>query len=166
MSADYYGEFARLMPSRLRAEGEFVAMMSNGTSGDINNIPFTVTRPPREPFEQSASWHRRPPTPRGSPTGRSRNTAPTRGSAWSSGRSTLKYRRPTAEQVAAAKAVLAVKDKAEIEKLPNLARHYARNVVRGGRAEETIKVTCRPSASATSPSAACRSRRSPRSASS
>jgi neutral ceramidase len=27
-------------------------MMSNGTSGDINNIPFGVTRPPREPFEQ------------------------------------------------------------------------------------------------------------------
>ena len=27
-------------------------MMSNGTSGDINNIPFGVIRPPREPFEQ------------------------------------------------------------------------------------------------------------------
>ena len=27
-------------------------MMSNGASGDINNIPFLVTRPPREPFEQ------------------------------------------------------------------------------------------------------------------
>ena len=48
LSADYFGEFARLMPSRLRAGKNFVAMMSNGTSGDINNIPFTVTRPPRE----------------------------------------------------------------------------------------------------------------------
>jgi hypothetical protein len=50
VSADYYGEFARLMPSRVGAGEDFVAMMSNGTSGDINNIPFLVTRPPREPF--------------------------------------------------------------------------------------------------------------------
>ena len=50
LSADYFGEFARLMPIRLRAGEKFVAMMSNGTSGDINNIPFTVTRPPREPL--------------------------------------------------------------------------------------------------------------------
>src|SRR5690606_28256047 len=52
VSADYFGEFARVMPSRLRGGEEFVAMMSNGASGDINNIPFTVIRPPREPFEQ------------------------------------------------------------------------------------------------------------------
>ena len=52
VSADYYGEYARLMPSRLRSNGKLVAMMSNGTSGDINNTPFTVIRPPREPFEQ------------------------------------------------------------------------------------------------------------------
>lgn len=45
VSADYYGEFARVMPSRLRAGDDFVAAMSNGTSGDINNIPFGVTRP-------------------------------------------------------------------------------------------------------------------------
>jgi len=43
VSADYYGEFARLMPFRVGAGEDFVAMMSNGTSGDINNIPFLVT---------------------------------------------------------------------------------------------------------------------------
>ncbi len=52
VSADYFGEFSRLMPSRLRGDQNFVAMMSNGTSGDINNLPFLVTRPRREPFEQ------------------------------------------------------------------------------------------------------------------
>ncbi len=52
VSADYFGEFARLMPSRLRGDGTMVAMLANGASGDINNIPFTVTRPPRETFEQ------------------------------------------------------------------------------------------------------------------
>jgi len=51
ISADYFGEFARLMQSRV-GDGDFVAMMSNGTSGDINNISFLVKRPPRKPFEQ------------------------------------------------------------------------------------------------------------------
>ncbi len=51
ISADYFGEFSRLMQSRV-SDGDFVAMISNGTSGDINNIPFLVNRPPRKPFEQ------------------------------------------------------------------------------------------------------------------
>lgn len=52
-SADYYGEFARLMPSRMRnPANNFVAFMSNGSSGDINNIDFYGIRPPRAPFEQ------------------------------------------------------------------------------------------------------------------
>ena len=54
---------------------------------------------------------------------------------------TLKYRRPTAEQVAEAKAVLAVKDKDAIEKLPRLAQNYARNVVAAAeRTEDTVTV--------------------------
>jgi len=53
VSADYFGEFARLMVTRLRADGErFVGILSNGTSGDVNNINFANRRPPREPFEQ------------------------------------------------------------------------------------------------------------------
>jgi neutral ceramidase len=67
-SADYFGEFSRLMPSRLsyNPPKNFVAMMTNGTSGDINNIPFKISRPPREGFEQcrivatkaaDAAWH-------------------------------------------------------------------------------------------------------------
>jgi neutral ceramidase len=54
-SADYYGEFARIMPYRIGGSNppdNFVAMMTNGTSGDINNIDFHGTRPPRAPFEQ------------------------------------------------------------------------------------------------------------------
>ncbi|QDT14887.1 hypothetical protein [Alienimonas californiensis] len=54
-SADYFGEFARIMPHRLGGtnppEG-FVALLTNGASGDINNIDFHGTRPPRAPFEQ------------------------------------------------------------------------------------------------------------------
>jgi hypothetical protein len=54
-SADYYGEFARVMPFRVGGSNppdNFVAMMTNGTSGDINNIDFYSKRPPRAPFEQ------------------------------------------------------------------------------------------------------------------
>jgi hypothetical protein len=55
VSADYFGEFARLIKEKLAAEGAeagFVGILSNGTSGDVNNIDFTRTRPRREPFEQ------------------------------------------------------------------------------------------------------------------
>ncbi len=54
-SADYYGEFARIMPYRLggsKPPENLVAFMTNGTSGDINNIDFHSKRAPRAPFEQ------------------------------------------------------------------------------------------------------------------
>ena len=54
-SADYFGEFARVMPYRIGGSNppdNFVAFMTNGTSGDINNIDFHSTRAPRAPFEQ------------------------------------------------------------------------------------------------------------------
>jgi len=54
-SADYFGEFARIMPFRVAGRNppdNFVAMMTNGASGDINNIDFDRKRPPRAPFEQ------------------------------------------------------------------------------------------------------------------
>ena len=43
VSADYFGAFARRMSELLERDGEgppFVPMLSNGTSGDINNINF------------------------------------------------------------------------------------------------------------------------------
>lgn len=141
MSADYFGEFARVMPSRLRAGPDFVAMMSNGTSGDINNIPFGVTRPPREPFEQirivaqkaaDTAWHAHRKIEKHRPDlklGMLQREV------------TLKYRKPDAAQLAEAKAVVAVKDKAAIEKMPRLAQNYARNVINAyERPEETLTV--------------------------
>jgi neutral ceramidase len=141
MSADYFGEFARLMPSRVRGGENFVAMMSNGTSGDINNIPFGVTRPPREPFEQirivaqkaaDTAWlaHRKIEKHQSDvPLGMLQREI------------TLKYRRPSAQDVAEAKAVLAIKDKDAIEKLPRLAQNYARSVVNASeRPEDTLTV--------------------------
>jgi hypothetical protein len=141
ISADYFGEFARLMPSRVHGDENFVAIMSNGTSGDINNIPFGVTRPPREPFEQIRLV-----------AGKAADAA------WLAQRKiekhrsdvrlgmlqraiTLKYRRPTPQQVAEAKIVAAVKDKTEIEKLPRLAQNYARSTIAAAeRPDDTITV--------------------------
>ena len=141
VSADYYGEFARLMPSRLSAGDKFVAMMSNGTSGDINNIPFLVNRPPREPFEQirivagkaaDAAWHARATIGAHRPDARL---------GMRQREVTLKQRRPTAEQIERAKAVLAVTDEAERAKLPNLADAYARRTLSLAEATETLGVT-------------------------
>jgi len=56
VSADYFGEFARQIARRLDAktDGEkpFVGIMSNGTSGDINNINFFNPQPRKDPFVQ------------------------------------------------------------------------------------------------------------------
>ena len=141
VSADYYGEFARLMPSRVNGDANFVAILSNGTSGDINNIPFNVTRPPREPFEQvrivaqkaaDTAWFALRKIEKHDPNVRL---------GMVQREVTLKYRRPTDEQLSAAKAVLAIKDKAEREKLPNLAESYARSTLAAAeRKEEAVNV--------------------------
>ncbi len=55
VSADYYGAFAQRVQELLapeRGAPPFVAMMSNGTSGDVNNIDF------RQPREKQPPWSR------------------------------------------------------------------------------------------------------------
>lgn len=54
-SADYFAYFGDKMQELLKAdrqEPRFVGIMSNGTSGDINNINFAAPRPQRQPYEQ------------------------------------------------------------------------------------------------------------------
>ncbi|MBN8628171.1 MAG: neutral/alkaline non-lysosomal ceramidase N-terminal domain-containing protein [Planctomycetes bacterium] len=139
VSADYFGEFARVMPSRVRGDESFVAMMSNGASGDINNNPFGSSRPPREEFEQirivaqktaDASWRALQKIDQyhsDAPVDIRRRTI------------TVKLRRPSADDVAAAKEVLAIKNEDEIAKLPRLAQKYAGNIVAAAeRPEETL----------------------------
>lgn len=55
LSADYYGAFCQRLAELLNAERQdppFVAILSNGTSGDINNNDFRAKRPPQKPYEQ------------------------------------------------------------------------------------------------------------------
>jgi hypothetical protein len=115
-------------------------MMSNGTSGDINNIPFLVKRPPREPFEQiqvvakktaEAAWQAQ------STIGVHRRDVRL---GMIQREVTLGRRRPTEQQIAAAEAVLAVEDQAERDKLPRLAENYARRTLSLAKASETVTV--------------------------
>ena len=55
LSADYYGEFCDRITDRLgaaRQDPPFVPILSNGTSGDINNVDFRQPRPQRPPYAQ------------------------------------------------------------------------------------------------------------------
>ncbi len=55
VSADYFGEFARIVEEKLAVEGDHppvVGILSNGTSGDVNNINFRNRRPASKPFER------------------------------------------------------------------------------------------------------------------
>lgn len=143
MSADYYGEFARVMPSRVRGDENFVAMMSNGASGDINNIPFNVIRPPREPFEQIRIVAQKAADTAWFATQKIEKLRSDVRLGMVQREVTLKYRRPTDQQIAEAQAIVAVKDKEAIEKLPRLAQNYARNIISAAQREEktiTVKI--------------------------
>src|SRR5262245_5971774 len=56
LSADYFAEFANLMTRKIgaaKANPPFVGIMSNGTSGNINNTNFGAgSRPGKPPYEQ------------------------------------------------------------------------------------------------------------------
>jgi neutral ceramidase len=54
ISADYFGEFARQLKQKLNAGDDFVGIMSNGTSGDINIWDFmNIGNYPTEYFAKS-----------------------------------------------------------------------------------------------------------------
>jgi neutral ceramidase len=55
VSADYFGYYSKAVERLLGSEMQdppVVAMMANGTSGDINNINFRTPRGRKEPYEQ------------------------------------------------------------------------------------------------------------------
>jgi hypothetical protein len=55
ITADYFGVFAKQMKSKLKAGDGFVAMMTNGTSGDANIVDFLQPdRYPKQLFAKSA----------------------------------------------------------------------------------------------------------------
>ncbi len=128
VSADYFGEFARQIEKRLFPEGQldalppFVGIMSNGTSGDINNIQFMNPRARKKPFEQmrhvaSLVADR---IDQAMPNVKYQRSLTM---AMAQSELTLKVRKPTSDRVAQAKEFLAEPDD---KKLPPRAKAYAR----------------------------------------
>ena len=55
ISADYYGMYCQRLERLLHGDEQdppMVALMANGTSGDVNNINFVHPRPAKKPYEQ------------------------------------------------------------------------------------------------------------------
>ncbi len=141
VSADYFGEFARQIESRMAPPGgdrkvPFVGIMSNGTSGDINNINFRNPQPRKKPFEQiryvagdvadkifqayQQTQHR-----------------PSITLAMAQRELELNIRKPTPEQLARAKRFLAEPDES---KLPPRAKAYARFAIQLAELPPTDKL--------------------------
>ncbi len=110
VSADYFGEFAGLIEKRLGANHEkhppMVAIMSNGTSGDINNLNFPHPRKKTDNFQQMRAVAGRVAD---AVTDSYRSVDHRRDVtlAMAQQKLTLNKRRPTPEQVAKAKKLLA-----------------------------------------------------------
>jgi len=141
VSADYFGEFARIVPYRVAgrsAPDDFVAMLSNGASGDINNIDFHGDRPPRAPFEQirvvatkvaDAVWR----------ATREMDYYRDPEVAMVERRITLHRRKPGEKAVAEAKRVIDL-PREELDELPRLAPHYAMRTLRLAERPDTVDV--------------------------
>jgi hypothetical protein len=128
VSADYFGEFAQQIGERLRAQGagpDFVGILSNGTSGDVNNIDFEHPATRMEPFEKIRQV-----------AGRLADSAltayrETKFQDWvplnaEQRELPLKYRKPTAEMAERARRVLAQRDD---RNLPQHAKAYAERIL-------------------------------------
>lgn len=52
LSADYFGVFANTVAGKLKAGKEFVGILSNGTSGDVNNVNFKAEATKTQPGDR------------------------------------------------------------------------------------------------------------------
>jgi hypothetical protein len=126
VSADYFGEFARQVSAKIAPDdAEFVAILSNGTSGDVNNIDFLHPRSPSKPFERihAVAGKLADHAARAAGVILHETDLPIR-AAESELR--LLFRKPTSEQLQFARAALAEPDE---KKLPTRAKPYARRAI-------------------------------------
>jgi neutral ceramidase len=139
ISADYYGMFADRIQQLLQADRldpPFVAAMSNGTSGNVNNINYAVPRSPKKPYEQmrfvadrcaeavsrqyrNLTWHDRVPLGM-----RQRELE-------------LAVRKPTAEQLARSRQLLAEPERRD--KFPH-ERTYAQRAIQQQESPDTVRI--------------------------
>ncbi|MFO0906934.1 MAG: neutral/alkaline non-lysosomal ceramidase N-terminal domain-containing protein [Isosphaeraceae bacterium] len=139
-SADYFGAFAAEVKKRLRPEGgspPFVAMMTNGTSGDINNINFRTPRSASPPYAQI----QRVATELAAEAVRVATSIPYRDHAMLDSVSAelqLGVRKPTAEEITRAESVV---KRASGRALSGLEEIYARETLLLQKYPDTVPVT-------------------------
>jgi len=136
VSADYFGEFARQITERLGSPEGFVGILSNGTSGDVNNIDFTGKRPKREPFEQIGIVAGKV-ADKSFGAYQSMEHHSDVSLAMAERILTLDRRKPTAEGYEEAKRVLTVEDE---ETLPRRAKPYARRAIQLFEGPDTVDI--------------------------
>ena len=137
VSADYFGVFAELIEKTLGKDAGFIGLMSNGTSGDLNNISFRVPRPRQKPMQRMTevaqlvadrvlAAHK---------TVRFRKDITL---AMEQTELTLKNRQPTAKEIAYAKAVLAGTAPKPLSGLAGAYAHRTLGLANGPREEKII----------------------------
>jgi len=136
VSADYFGEFARQIKDRLGADGAFVAMLTNGTSGDVNNINFREPRKPVPIFERIRTVASRV-ADTAQAACREMKYQDRVPLAMVERQIDLGVRKASADELAQAQAVLAEKDE---KKLPPLARYYAESALAIDEYPDTVSV--------------------------
>jgi neutral ceramidase len=118
ISADYFGVFADRIQALLDADRQdppFVGMLTNGTSGDVNNINFRLAAPARQAYERSR-------TVAGDVAGEAARVigdATYRSEVVLNAQSaeiTLGVRRPSSEELEQAKAILAAASPGTLQK--------------------------------------------------
>lgn len=142
LSADYFGEFAQRIGQFINQNAKdskhpFVGIMSNGTSGDVNNVNFSLmSGPKREPFEQLRLV--------ASSVAETANAAHSQAKysgkislAMREAELELKVRKPSAEDIDYAKKLLAAAGDPPYRKLPEV---YARETLKMAEYPETVRV--------------------------
>jgi hypothetical protein len=139
LSADYFGEFAAQIQRRVapaNGAGQFVGILSNGTSGDVNNISFLHPRAGGEPFSRIRAVATRVADTAAEAHSRVQHQERVT-LAMVERPLTLGVRKPNAEELARAQAVLAQPDD---KGLPGLARYYADSAVRLSQYPDTVTI--------------------------
>jgi len=139
ISADYFGEFARQIKERLFPSGggeAFAGILSNGTSGDVNNINFQNPEPKPEIFGKIRQVAGSVADAAFEAYRRIEHRRQIR-LAMAEREIKLRVRKPTEAQLRFAKAALAAPDEKD---LPQRAKPYARRAIRLHEGPDTIDV--------------------------
>lgn len=137
LSADYFGAFANSVTSKLKAGKEFVGALSNGTSGDVNNINFKAETVKTAPGERCRTVADAVAAAAVKALDGARHTAGPLSLGARTKEIELGVRKPTAAEVTRAEGILA---KARGRDLKGSEEVYARETVLMAKYPDRVKV--------------------------